>query len=134
MASNSTNYTNPLTYFNGGAGAAQDSSGIATKAFVLNLATGLGLFAFQLTGFFLLKSSSLGRRIYQPKTYLVQDRLRVEAIPISPVKWIKRIFAIKSEELQLKCGLDGYFAIRFLRAMAVSQCIRGGLLASRQTG
>lgn len=53
----------------------------------------------------------------QPKTYLVQDRLRVEAIPVNPFKWIYRIFTIKSDELKLKCGLDGYFAIRFLRAM-----------------
>lgn len=55
----------------------------------------------------------------QPKTYLVQDRLRVEAIPVSPLEWIRRIFSIKGEELIAKCGLDGYFAIRFLRAMLV---------------
>ncbi|KAK5174473.1 uncharacterized protein LTR77_001553 [Saxophila tyrrhenica] len=122
MASNSTNSTGGDIVddlLNGNPGAAQDSSGIATKAFFLNLAFAFGLFAFQLTGFFLLKSSGLGRRIYQPKTYLVQDRLRVEAIPVSPLKWIKRIFAIEGEELKLKCGLDGYFAIRFLRAMVV---------------
>ena len=55
----------------------------------------------------------------QPKTYLVQDRLRVEAIPTNPVKWIRRIFNIKDEELKAKCGLDGYFFIRLLRAMIV---------------
>lgn len=53
----------------------------------------------------------------QPKTYLVQDRLRVEAVPVNPLRWIRRIFAIKPEELQIKCGLDGYFFIRFIRAM-----------------
>ena len=55
----------------------------------------------------------------QPKTYLVQDRLRVEAIPTNPVKWIRRIFSIEDEELKAKCGLDGYFFIRLLRAMIV---------------
>ena len=55
----------------------------------------------------------------QPKTYLVQDRLRVEAIPTNPIKWIRRIFNIEDEELKAKCGLDGYFFIRLLRAMIV---------------
>ncbi len=119
MANGTNNGTSFEYFINGNAGAAQDSSGITTKAFLLNLATGLGLFALQITGFFLLKSSNIGRRIYQPKTYLVQDRLRVEAIPRNPIAWIRRIFTIKGEELQLKCGLDGYFAIRFLRAMIV---------------
>ncbi|KAK4949474.1 hypothetical protein LTR10_012092 [Elasticomyces elasticus] len=114
-----TNSSSIPDIFQGNAGAAQTSGGITTKAFVLNLATGIGLFVFQLSGFFLLKSSNLGRRLYQPKTYLVPERLRVEAIPVNPLKWIRRIFAIKDEELKLKCGLDGYFAIRFLRAMIV---------------
>ena len=47
------------------------------------------------------------------------ERLRVEAIPVNPFKWAKRIFSIEADELKLKCGLDGYFAIRFLRAMIV---------------
>ena len=46
-----------------GAGVGQNRAGIATKAFVLNLAVGLGLFVFEIAGFFLLKSSAIGRRI-----------------------------------------------------------------------
>lgn len=55
----------------------------------------------------------------QPKTYLVQDRLRVEAVPANPIKWIRRIFDIEDEELKIKCGLDGYFFIRLMRAMII---------------
>ena len=55
----------------------------------------------------------------QPKTYLVQDRLRVEAVPANPIKWIRRIFNIEDEELKTKCGLDGYFFIRLMRAMII---------------
>lgn len=55
----------------------------------------------------------------QPKTYLVQDRLRVEAVPANPIKWIRRIFNIEDEELKTKCGLDGYFFIRLIRAMII---------------
>ena len=62
---NSTNSTASgiLDIINGGAGKGQNKQGIATKAFVLNLAVGLGLFAFEISGFFLLKSSAVGRRI-----------------------------------------------------------------------
>lgn len=108
---------NVTDIFEGNAGIAGESSSVTTRAFFLNLATGAALFAFEISGFFLLKNSNLGRRIYQPKTYLVQERLRVEPIPRGLYKWLARIFRIQGDELKLKCGLDGYFAIRFLRAM-----------------
>lgn len=43
----------------------------------------------------------------------------MEAIPANPVKWVARIFNIKDEELKAKCGLDGYFFIRLIRALIV---------------
>lgn len=49
----------------------------------------------------------------------MQERLRVGAIPVSPFKWLHRVWNITDEELKAKCGLDGYFFIRFLRAMLV---------------
>lgn len=52
-----------LDLLNGQAGSGQNKEGIALKAFVLNIAVSLGLFAFELSGFFLLKSSAIGRRI-----------------------------------------------------------------------
>jgi hypothetical protein len=61
--SNNTNISDPLSFLNGNAGAAQGSAGITTRAFLLNLAIGFGLFSVELTIFFVLKSSSLGRRI-----------------------------------------------------------------------
>ena len=61
-SSNSSNQT-LLDIFGGDAGVGQLQAGIAIKAFVLNIAVGLGLFAFQISGFFLLKSSAIGRRI-----------------------------------------------------------------------
>lgn len=55
----------------------------------------------------------------QPKTYLVQERLRVESIPVNPIRWLRRIFSITDEELRAKCGLDGYFFIRMIRALLI---------------
>ena len=47
----------------GDAGTAQGTQGITTKAFALNLAAGIALFLFEITGFFLLKSANIGRRL-----------------------------------------------------------------------
>ena len=52
-----------LSFLNGEAGTGQNQQGIALKAFLLNIAVSLGLFAFEISAFFLLKSSDLGRRI-----------------------------------------------------------------------
>ncbi|KAL8644663.1 MAG: hypothetical protein Q9226_007651, partial [Calogaya cf. arnoldii] len=105
------------TFFGGPPADVSAQAGIQLRAFFLNLAVSFSLFAFAILAFFLLKSSLIGRRIYQPKTYLVQDRLRVDAVPVDPIKWIQRIFSIRDDELKTKCGLDGYFFIRFLRAI-----------------
>lgn len=43
----------------------------------------------------------------------------MEAIPTNAFKWIRRIFSIEDEELKIKCGLDGYFFIRLIRAMII---------------
>lgn len=52
-----------LGFLNGQAGAGQLQKGIELKAFALNIAVSLGLFAFEITAFLLLKSSAAGRRI-----------------------------------------------------------------------
>ena len=60
---NSTHNDTLLDFLNGQAGVAGNQEGVAVKAFVLNIAISLGLFAFEISGFFLLKSSAIGRRI-----------------------------------------------------------------------
>ena len=62
-SSNSSTNDAILNFLNGNAGVGASKQGIALKAFVLNLAVSLGLFAFQLSGFFLLRNSAVGRRI-----------------------------------------------------------------------
>jgi hypothetical protein len=61
--SNSTNGTGIINLIDAGAGTGQNKAGIAVKAFVLNIAVGLALFAFEFSGFLILKSSAIGRRI-----------------------------------------------------------------------
>lgn len=66
MANNNAGQ-NLTTFLNGGQGFGQSQDGkvqkLDTKNFALNLAVSLGIFAFELSGFFLLKSSAVGRRI-----------------------------------------------------------------------
>ena len=49
--------------FTGPPSDAQAQAGIQLRAFVLNLGVSLALFAFEVIGFFLLKSAAIGRRI-----------------------------------------------------------------------
>lgn len=78
MANDSTVPSNITGIFDGQAGAAQASDGITTKAFLLNLAVGFGLFAVELSIFFLLKSSNIGRRIlYVHDTFICYAVLMV---------------------------------------------------------
>ena len=82
MANDTTAPSNVTGFFTGNAGAAQNSAHITTRAFLLNLAVGFGLFAVELTIFFLLKSSNLGRRIlYVPLTNPRFDRSLFDIYP-----------------------------------------------------
>ncbi|KAL8784070.1 MAG: hypothetical protein Q9213_004197 [Squamulea squamosa] len=89
-AANSTGNSTLDTWFGGAPVNVQAQAGIQLRAFFLNLAT-----------------------------YLVQHRLRVDAVPANPIQWIRRIFSIRDDELKTKCGLDGYLFIRFLRAILI---------------
>ena len=62
MANSSHNGT-LLDFLNGQSGVAGNQQGIAFKAFLLNIAVSLGLFAFEISLFLLFKSSARGRRI-----------------------------------------------------------------------
>lgn len=65
MATSSSSGSNETfaDIFNGASGVGQNQAGVAVKAFVLNIAVSLGLFVFEVAGFFLLKSAAIGRRI-----------------------------------------------------------------------
>lgn len=60
---NLTNNGTLDTFFGGAPADAQAEKGIQLRAFVLNIAVSLVLFAFEIIAFFLLKSSAIGRRI-----------------------------------------------------------------------
>lgn len=63
LSRNATGNGTILNIIDGTAGIGHNTQGIAVKAFALNIAVSLGLFAFEISAFFLLKSSAVGRRL-----------------------------------------------------------------------
>ena len=64
-SSNSSGNGTILDFLNGGNGLdqIQNKEGETSEDFALSVAVSLGLFTFEILGFFLLKSSAVGRRI-----------------------------------------------------------------------
>ncbi|KAE8151149.1 hypothetical protein BDV25DRAFT_99384 [Aspergillus avenaceus] len=96
-------------------GTGQKSEGIGISTFLASLATAIIIFAVQFLLFILLKSKLT--RIYQPRTYLVSDRERVQPSPPGMFQWIIPVFRTTSSEFIRKCGLDAYFFLRYLRML-----------------
>lgn len=65
MASSSNSSSNGTfeTFFGGPPADVQAQTGIQLRAFVLNIAVSLALFALEVSAFFVLKSAAIGRRI-----------------------------------------------------------------------
>ena len=62
-ATNSSSNGTLETIFGGAPADARAQTGIQLRAFILNIAVSLALFALEVLAFFLLKSSAIGRRI-----------------------------------------------------------------------
>ncbi len=54
-----------------------------------------------------------------PKTYLVPEREKTKPPPRGFLLWVKSIFTYKDREVISKCGLDGYFFLRYLQTLLV---------------
>ena len=54
-----------------------------------------------------------------PKTYLVPEREQTRPPPRTFLLWVKSIFNYKDREVISKCGLDGYFFLRYLQTLLV---------------
>ncbi|KAF9431883.1 hypothetical protein BGZ76_011578 [Entomortierella beljakovae] len=59
------------------------------------------------------------RKIYQPRTYLVQEDIRSPELPKGIFSWITTSLAVKDHVLADRIGLDSYMFLRFLRMSAI---------------
>ena len=100
---------------NGTAGRAQRDEGLSFASFLASLGTAVAIFTVQFLLFYILKTRL--PRIYQPKTYLVSRRERVEPPPPGFLAWVKPVFKTPNSEFIQKCGLDSYLFLRYLRLL-----------------
>ena len=100
---------------NATAGRAQRDEGLSFASFLASLGTAVAIFSAQFLLFYILKTRL--PRIYQPKTYLVPKRERVEPPPPGFLAWVKPVFKTSNTEFIQKCGLDSYLFLRYLRLL-----------------
>ncbi|KAG9067618.1 hypothetical protein KI688_012403 [Linnemannia hyalina] len=92
----------------------QDAS-IATfvSALLFNGAVGIAIyFAFSII-------RNWNKRVYQPRTYLVNEEIRSPELEGGLLKWINASIRVHDNQLVDRIGLDAYVFLRFLRMSAI---------------
>ncbi|KAF9127659.1 hypothetical protein BGW39_005695 [Mortierella sp. 14UC] len=83
------------------------------SALIFNGAVGLGLyFAFSII-------RNWNKRIYQPRTYLVNPENRSPELAGGLLKWVEASIRVHDNMLVDRIGLDAYMYLRFLRMSAI---------------
>ncbi|KAF9540836.1 hypothetical protein EC957_003699 [Mortierella hygrophila] len=92
----------------------QDAS-VATfvSALLFNGAVGIAIyFAFSII-------RNWNKRVYQPRTYLVNEEIRSPELEGGLLKWIDASMRVHDNQLVDRIGLDAYVFLRFLRMSAI---------------
>ncbi|CAF4214188.1 unnamed protein product, partial [Adineta steineri] len=66
-----------------------------------------------------LCTRTIFKRIYEPKTYLGDEKRRVEPLPRTPYGWLPALLKMPKEDLIRTSGLDAYFFARYLYIHAI---------------
>ena len=99
---------------NGAAGTAQGREGTTVETFVVSLAAGFVLFGVQFGAFLVVRNYLWAKRIYQPRSFLVPSKHRIDPPPSNPFRWIWVLLKIPNELVLRKAGMDAYFFVRYL--------------------
>ncbi|KAF9904523.1 hypothetical protein EC991_002631 [Linnemannia zychae] len=92
---------------------ADASTSTFVSALIFNGAIGIGLyFAFSII-------RNWNKRIYQPRTYLVNPENRSPELAGGLLKWVEASIRIHDNMLVDRIGLDAYMFLRFLRMSAI---------------
>ncbi|KAF9957060.1 hypothetical protein BGZ72_002203 [Mortierella alpina] len=83
------------------------------SALVFNVVVGVAIFV----AFCIVRRWN--RKIYQPRTYLVNEDVRSPELPQGIFSWITASFRINDSELVNRIGLDAYMFVRFQRMCAM---------------
>ena len=99
---------------NGAAGSAQGKQGTTIQTLAISLAAGLVLFAVQFIAFLICRTYLWGKRIYQPRSFLIPLKDRVNPPPNNPLRWISVLWKTSNDVVLRKAGMDAYFFLRYL--------------------
>lgn len=120
MSNSSAAAPNLANILNGDAGSAQSRVGITIQTLAISFAAGAVLFAVQFTAFILIRKAHWSRRIFEPRSFLVPLKNRVERPAWNPFKWIWGVFKTPEQPVIMqKAGMDAYFFLRYL-----SMCLK----------
>lgn len=92
--------------------AVQGSQGASLSQFLTTLAVSAFFAVLQVAVFAIIRRSF--KRIYEPKTYLGDEKRRVEPLPASFCGWLPALLRMPQEDLIRTSGLDAYFFARYL--------------------
>ena len=107
--------------------AAQGSQGASLSQFLTTLAVAAVIAALQIAVFTIIRRTF--KRIYEPKTYLGDEKRRVKSLPASFCGWLPALLKMPQEDLIRTSGLDAYFFARYLYVHAFFFLISFVLLA-----
>lgn len=99
---------------NGAAGSAQHKKGTTIQTLAISLAAGLVLFGIQFVAFLICRTYLWGKRIYQPRSFLIPLKDRVKPPPNNPFRWISVLWKTSNDVVCRKAGMDAYFFLRYL--------------------
>ena len=99
---------------NGAAGSAQGKKGTTIQTLAISLAAGLVLFGIQFIAFLICRTYLWGKRIYQPRSFLIPLKDRVKPPPNNPLRWMAVLWNTSNDVVLRKAGMDAYFFLRYL--------------------
>ncbi|UJR11199.1 hypothetical protein I4U23_015380 [Adineta vaga] len=97
--------------------AIQSMQGYSLSQFFTTLIASATIGAIEVVLFVAIRT--IFKRIYEPKTYLGDEKRRVESLPRTPYGWLPALLKMPKEDLIRTSGLDAYFFARYLYIHAI---------------
>jgi hypothetical protein len=91
---------------------AQDSQSSSLSQFLTTLVASAAIAAVEIILFIIIRTKF--RRIYEPKTYLGDEKRHVEPLPRTICGWLPALLKMPQEDLIRTSGLDAYFFARYI--------------------
>ncbi|KAG8904310.1 hypothetical protein FRC01_008787, partial [Tulasnella sp. 417] len=95
----------------------EESKSASTATFITALVLNAAVAGVEILLFTVLRPRF--KAIYEPRTYVGDEKKRVEPFAHSALSWPRTFFKLDYDDIKRTNGMDAYFFVRFLRMMAV---------------